>query len=50
MVARRNPVKAPRRPSVIERLFKVPNPWPVNRNPAYAIVEVQTNIRTEDMG
>jgi hypothetical protein len=41
IMARRNPVRAPRNPSVIERLFKVRRPWPVSRNPVYAIAPVQ---------
>jgi hypothetical protein len=31
MTARRNPARAPRNPSVIERLLKVRRPWPVRR-------------------
>jgi hypothetical protein len=46
MMARRNPVRAPRNPSVIERLLKVRRPWPVRRNPVYAITTVQTIART----
>jgi hypothetical protein len=46
MTARRNPAKAPRNPSVIERLLKVRRPWPVRRNPVYAIATVQKNART----
>lgn len=50
MIARRNPVKAPRNASVIERLLKVSSPWPVRRNPSYAIVTVQRITRTENIG
>jgi hypothetical protein len=46
MMARRNPARAPRTPSVIERLLKVRRPWPVRRNPVYAITTVQTIART----
>ena len=46
MMARRNPARAPRNPSVIERLLKVRRPWPVRRNPVYAITTVQTIART----
>ena len=46
MMARRNPPRAPRNPSVIERLLKVRRPWPVRRNPVYAITTVQTIART----
>ena len=46
MMARRNPARAPRNPSVIERLLKVRRPWPVRRNPVYAITIVQTIART----
>jgi len=46
MTARRNPVKAPRNPSVIERLLNVRRPWPVRRNPVYAIVTVHKIART----
>jgi hypothetical protein len=35
---------------VIERLLKIRNPWPVNRNPVYAIAEGQRITRTEDIG
>jgi hypothetical protein len=49
MIARRNPVKAPRHASVIERLLKVRSPWPVKRNPVYAIVAVQRIMRTAYM-
>jgi hypothetical protein len=49
MIARRNPVKAPRHASVIERLLKVRSPWPVRRNPVYAIVPVQRIRRTAYM-
>jgi len=50
MIARKNPVNAPRNASVIERLLKVRSPWPVRRNPAYAIATVQRITRTENMG
>ena len=46
MMARRNPARAPRNPSVIERLLKVRRPWPVRRNPVYAMTTVQTIART----
>ena len=46
MMARRNPARAPRNPSVMERLLKVRRPWPVRRNPVYAITAVQTIART----
>jgi hypothetical protein len=46
MTARRDPVKAPRNPSVIERLLNVRRPWPVRRNPVYAIVTVHKIART----
>jgi len=49
IIARRNPVKAPRHDSVIERLLKVRSPWPVRRNPVYAIVPVQRIRRTAYM-
>jgi hypothetical protein len=49
MMARRNPVKAPRHASEIERLLKVRSPWPVRRNPVYAIVTVQRIRRTAYM-
>jgi hypothetical protein len=45
MMASKNPVKAPRNPSVIERLLKVLRPWPVRRNPVYAIAKVQKIAR-----
>jgi hypothetical protein len=45
-MARRNPVKAPSNPSVMERLLNVRRPWPVKRNPVYAIVTVHTIART----
>ena len=50
MVASKNPVKAPRNASVIERLLKVRSPWPVRRNPEYAITTVQRITRTGCMG
>ncbi len=40
-MARSNPVKAPRNPSVTERRLKVRRPRPVSRNPEYAIAPVQ---------
>jgi hypothetical protein len=46
MMARRNPAKAPSNPSVMERLLNVRRPWPVKRNPVYAIVSVHTIART----
>jgi hypothetical protein len=46
MTARRDPVKAPRNPSVIERLLNVRRPWPVRMNPVYAIVTVHKIART----
>ena len=46
MMARRNPARAPRNPSIVERLLKVRRPWPVRRNPVYAITTVQTIART----
>src|ERR1700687_3669533 len=45
MIARKKPVKAPRNASVIERLLKVRSPWPVRRNPVYAIATVQRITR-----
>jgi hypothetical protein len=50
MIARKNPVKAPRNASVIERLLKVRSPWPVRRNPVYAMATVQRITRTENTG
>jgi hypothetical protein len=50
MIASKNPVKAPRDASVIERLLRVRSPWPVRRNPAYAIATVQRITRTGCMG
>src|SRR5579864_1880319 len=50
MIATKNPVKAPRNASVIERLLKVRSPWPVRRNPVYAIATVQRITRTGCMG
>ena len=46
MIASRNPVKAPRNASVIESLLNVRSPWPVRRNPVYAIAAVQRITRT----
>lgn len=45
IIASKNPVKAPRNDSVIERLLKVRRPWPVRRNPVYAIAAVQKIAR-----
>lgn len=45
MTARRNPVKAPSKPSVIERLSNVRRPWPVKMKPAYPIVAVHKIAR-----
>src|SRR5256885_16334570 len=45
ITASRNPVKAPRNASEIERLLKVRRPWPVRRNPAQARVTVQKIAR-----
>src|SRR5258707_14464682 len=50
MIARKNPVKAPRNASVIERLLNGRSPWPVRMNPVYAIATVQRIARTENMG
>ena len=50
MIARKNPVKAPRNASVIERLLKVRSPWPARRNQVYAMATVQRITRTENMG
>jgi hypothetical protein len=50
MIARKNPVKAPRNASVIERRLNVRNPWLVRMNPVYAIAIVQRTTRTENMG
>lgn len=45
ITASRNPVRAPRNPSVTERLLKVRRPWPVRRNPVYAMAIVQKIAR-----
>jgi len=45
IIASKNPVRAPRNDSVIERLLKVRRPWPVRINPVYAIATVQTIAR-----
>ena len=45
MMASKNPVSAPRHPSVSERLLKVRSPWPVRINPMYAITAVQKIAR-----
>src|ERR1700746_1087824 len=50
MTARKNPVKAPRNASVIERLLNVRSPWLVRMNPVYAMARVQRIARTENMG
>jgi hypothetical protein len=50
MIASKYPVKAPRDASVIERLLKVRSPWPVRRNPVYAIAAVQRIKRIVCMG
>jgi hypothetical protein len=50
MIETKNPVKAPRNASVIERLLKVRSPWPVRRNPLYAIATVHRITRTGCMG
>jgi hypothetical protein len=50
MIASKHPVKAPRNASVMERLLKVRSPWPVRRNPVYAIVTVQRITRTDCIG
>jgi len=49
MIARKNPVKAPRNASVIERLLNVRSPWLVRMNPVYAIANVQRITRTENI-
>lgn len=41
MIASKNPVKAPKNASVIERLLKFRKACPVKRNPVYAIAGVQ---------
>jgi hypothetical protein len=46
ITARRNPVKPPSTPSVMERLLNVRRPWPVSRKPVYAIVDVHKIART----
>jgi hypothetical protein len=50
MIARKNPAKAPRHASVIERRLNVRNPWLVRMNPVYAIAAVQRIKRTENTG
>jgi hypothetical protein len=50
MIARKNPVKAPRNASVIERLLNGRSAWPVRMNPVYAIATVQRITRTGSMG
>ncbi len=50
MIARKNPVKAPRNASVIERLLNIRSPWLVRMNPVYAIAAVQRIRRKENMG
>ena len=49
MIARKNPVKAPRNASVSERLLNVRSPWLVRMNPVYAIANVQRITRTENI-
>src|ERR1051326_3157830 len=49
LIASKNPVKAPRHASEIERRLKVRSPWPVRRNPVYAISTVQRITRTGSM-
>jgi hypothetical protein len=49
MMARKNPVKAPRNASVTERLLNVRSPWLVRMNPVYAIATVQRITRTGNM-
>ena len=46
MIASKNPVRAPRDPSVIDKRLKVRRPWPVRRNPVYAIATVQKIARS----
>ena len=50
ITASNHPVKAPRNASVIERLLKVRSPWPVRRNPVYAMATVQRITRTGCIG
>lgn len=50
MIASKNPVKAPKNASVIERLLNGPSLWPVRMNPVYAIAPVQRIMRTQNMG
>jgi hypothetical protein len=50
IIASKHPVKAPSNASVIDRLLKDRSPWPVRRNPSYAIVPVQRIRRTAYMG
>jgi hypothetical protein len=49
MMARKNPVRAPRNASVIERLLKVRSPWLVRINPVYAMAGVQRIKRRINM-
>jgi len=49
IIASKHPVKAPSNASVIDRLLKDRSPWPVRRNPVYAIVPVQRISRTAYM-
>jgi hypothetical protein len=49
MMARKNPVTAPRNASVIERLLKVRSPWLVRINPVYAMAGVQRIKRRINM-
>ena len=46
MMARKKPVKAPRKASVTERLLNVRRPWLVRMNPVYAMATVQRIART----
>jgi hypothetical protein len=46
MTASKHPVKAPMNASVIEMLLKVRSPWPLRKNPEYAIATIQRITRT----
>src|ERR1051326_8981040 len=48
MIASKNPVTAPRHASEMDRRLKVRRPWPVRRNPVYAISTVQRIMRSEE--
>ena len=50
MIARKNPVTAPRQASVTERPLNVRRPWLVRMNPVYAMAAVQRIRRSENMG